>query len=652
MAWKEKLAEIYVEITAPLGKLKSGMAQAHRIVKYGAQKIWRAVKYATAAIVGIGVAATKMAANVVESENLYEISMGRMAKATRKWSDELAKALHLNAFEVRRFTGIFNVMLTSMGFGIGKAAEMSKRLTMLAYDMASFYDIPFEEAFGKIQAGLTGIVRPLKRLGILIHESIIKQYALNNAIGDGTGKLTELEKVEARYGALLQQTSKAQGDWQRTMNRGVNVFRSLWSQIRLTGIAIGSRLLPTVTKIVLAMRSWFEKNRELIAQKIGYWFDTLVTKLKPLVIGIGDLVTVNKTLIGQKLDEYFGKVGSVLETIGSTLKTIVKHWKGIAVAIGAVFGTVIVRGILVPFLKSLKGITKWIAALAANIVIAGKEVVGVFKDVGFAALTLKTKFGYLWITLKGTVAATKVWAAVTFGAITTAIYLVGKLLSAWLKLWRLKREEARLAKPGVDKETKAYKETRERVKKLREERKKVEADARKEIEERRRLEAMSAKEEADRAKDATDTQKERDAADLAEAKRVAIEKLEIERNYYESMEGFEKQLHNVRLKLIKLQAKEIAKTLGISEAAARKGLAARYAEERRAAAPMEVAAERARAGLVGFETAWSQIATGTAQIEREQLKTQKEMAERLRRLVDIAEETETFDWRRAYGFTA
>lgn len=50
----------------------------------------------TLPILGIGIAAIKMVMDIVESEKLFEVTMGNMAGYARKWSEEISKALGLN----------------------------------------------------------------------------------------------------------------------------------------------------------------------------------------------------------------------------------------------------------------------------------------------------------------------------------------------------------------------------------------------------------------------------------------------------------------------------------------------------------------------------------------------------------------------------
>ena len=168
--------------------------------------------------------------------------MGGMAESSRQWSEELSKALGLNAVEVRKSVGTFNVMFNSMDIGASQSQEMAQGLTELAQDMASFYNLDPTEAFQKLSAGITGEAEPLKRLGILIDENTISQYAMKAGISKTGKEMTQQQKVLARYGAIMEQTEKAQGDLARTMDSPTNQLRRMSAQVDAAKIALGTAL--------------------------------------------------------------------------------------------------------------------------------------------------------------------------------------------------------------------------------------------------------------------------------------------------------------------------------------------------------------------------------------------------------------------------
>jgi len=149
-------------------------------------------------------------------------------------------------------------------------------MTKLTYDMASFYNLKTEEAFQKLQSGITGEMEPLKRLGILVNETTTKSWALKNGIIKEGQALTETQKVRARYNVILEQTNKAQGDMERTLGSTTNVFRAIKDQVKLLSIEYGKILLPAGTKVANKMKEFLVENREEIIRFAGKAYSGMV----------------------------------------------------------------------------------------------------------------------------------------------------------------------------------------------------------------------------------------------------------------------------------------------------------------------------------------------------------------------------------------
>jgi len=272
------LEELQIKFSAETGALKSQLSgvqnQLAGLEKSAdkAQSSLGFLKKAGAALGGakigrklinVGKDALMMANDVVESEGLFEVSMGRMAARAREWSDNIGESLGLNPYDLRRNAGMLNVMFDSMGLGEQEAYDMSTSMVQLANDMASFYNMDTEEAFAKLRAGITGEAEPLKQLGVLIDENTIKQYAMANGIGTFTTKgkkqihtMNQQQKVQARYGAIMQQTIKAQGDLARTMDSPTNQLRKLNTQFDNAKIALGQALQPALISVLPVMTNF------------------------------------------------------------------------------------------------------------------------------------------------------------------------------------------------------------------------------------------------------------------------------------------------------------------------------------------------------------------------------------------------------------
>lgn len=199
--------------------------------------------------VPIALAAKQMSAlasAAIETENLYNVSVGSMRAQFDKFVNDTSRGLGINRYDLMQTAGIFDVMLQSMGLTNQQAYQLSTGLTQLKYDMSSFYNIPIEEMGQKLQSALAGEVEPMRQLGITVDENTVKAYAYANGVAQQGSELTNAQKVLARYGVIMEQTSKAQGDLARTADSPANAARrasQMWAQ---AGADLGKVFIPAV----------------------------------------------------------------------------------------------------------------------------------------------------------------------------------------------------------------------------------------------------------------------------------------------------------------------------------------------------------------------------------------------------------------------
>ena len=295
------LGKAVVNIMANLGPLKRGLANAaiatkkmvgsisngaFRVLSSGIRSVIRLAKTATIALLGIGAASVKIAMDAEETENLFVESMGNMTDASRRWVQEYSKSMGLYETDTKKMLSTLNVMLNSMGLSEEEAYKMSRGLTTLSNDMASFYNLKPEEAFLKLQAGITGESEPLKRLGIMIKDTSLKMYQMKDATLKDKKELSELEKVQLRYVAILDQTKKSQGDMKRTLDSTTNVFRTIKAQVQSAAENIGKVFMPMVTDMAQSVRDWLIDNQDTItdwAEEIKYRIEIVATVIRGLI---------------------------------------------------------------------------------------------------------------------------------------------------------------------------------------------------------------------------------------------------------------------------------------------------------------------------------------------------------------------------------
>lgn len=160
----------------------------------------------------------KQSNDYVENLNLFTVSMGKYAESAKAYAETVQEAVGIDPSEWMRNQGIFMQMASGFGVAEEKAALMSQNLTQLGYDISSLYNIDINEAMQKLQSGLAGEIEPLRRLGITLEEATLQQIAYNNGIEMSVQDMTQAQKSQLRYVAIMQQSENAMGDMARTVN--------------------------------------------------------------------------------------------------------------------------------------------------------------------------------------------------------------------------------------------------------------------------------------------------------------------------------------------------------------------------------------------------------------------------------------------------
>ena len=152
--------------------------------------------------------------------------------------------------EWMRNQGVFNTLLTGFGVAADKSALMSKNLTQLGYDLSSFFNISFAESMQKLQSGISGELEPLRRLGYDLSQAKLEAIALSLGIDRSVSSMTQAEKAQLRYYAILTQVTTAQGDMARTLSAPANQLRILQAEATQAARALGNIFIPALNAVL------------------------------------------------------------------------------------------------------------------------------------------------------------------------------------------------------------------------------------------------------------------------------------------------------------------------------------------------------------------------------------------------------------------
>ncbi len=246
---------------------KTSLSFVNLLAKFTAT--FMALKKGVSTIMGF----IKQSSTYTENMNLFTVAMGQYADGAKEYAERVDGLMGIDPGEWARSQGVFMTLATGFGVAGERASVMSQQLTQLGYDISSFYNISVEDAMTKLQSGLSGELEPLRRLGYDLSQAKLEATALSLGIDKSVSSMTQAEKAQLRYHAILNQVTTSHGDMARTIASPANQLRILKAQVEQAGRAIGNVFIPVLTKILPYLSAFFQTIKsiaDLIASLVGY----------------------------------------------------------------------------------------------------------------------------------------------------------------------------------------------------------------------------------------------------------------------------------------------------------------------------------------------------------------------------------------------
>ena len=418
--------------------------------------------------------AVEKSMDYVENMNLFSVAMGEYADGAYEYAEKVSDAMGIDTSEWIRAQGVFMTLSTGFGVASDRADIMSRNLTQLGYDLSSFYNIDVEDAMLKLQSGLSGELEPLRRLGYDLSQAKLEATALALGIDKSVSSMTQAEKAQLRYYAIMTQVTETHGDMARTLEAPANQMRVFKAQVNMAAREIGNIFIPalnailpyaiSVAKVIRILASEIASLFGYTAPEVDYSgveaMSTAATdtgdalddatdsakKLKSYMLGFDELNVINPNteaastdtsdIFGFELPEY-DFLGGLVDTKVSNIVKDMKEWLGITEDIeswsdllSTNFGNILVSVGLIGV-----GLAAWkISTIATAIAKMRKDTakmkaltsgLGVFfKAMGIAAVSLAAIAGASWLVDNTESTVTKIGAI-----ISGASLVVGSILA-------------------------------------------------------------------------------------------------------------------------------------------------------------------------------------------------------------------------------
>jgi hypothetical protein len=302
------LERLFVAIAADTTEFEEGLDKIEREAAESARKIGqnlqrigqglegvgrRLTTFVTLPLVGIGAAAVMAASDVEEMQSKFSVVFGDLSAQVEEWADAHGEAVNRSTYDLQAYLSMFQDTFVPMGFARDQAADLSRILTELTVDLASFNNTAEEETATLLTSAIVGNHEAVRRFGVSITEATLNQELFNMGIAGGTQAASEQEKMLARLQIILRSTTDAQGDAARTVDSFANQWRGMMSDLREASVELGQHLMPIALELTETISSLAEGFSSLSPelQSTIVQVGLVVAAVGPLLIVLGTLVS-------------------------------------------------------------------------------------------------------------------------------------------------------------------------------------------------------------------------------------------------------------------------------------------------------------------------------------------------------------------------
>jgi len=285
---------------------KRGVKQANKSIgglRNGVLGLGAAIggAFAIRGIVNFTKSTVTSASDLQESLNAVQVAFGDTGDAVAKLGEDAADRLGVAQSAFNGAAVRFSAFAERVVGEGGDVAGFIDDVTVRATDFASVFNIEVAEALQVFQSGLAGEAEPLKRFGINLLQSEVQAFALREGIIGVGESMTEAEKVQARYGLLMEETDKTAGDFENTSDSLANAQRRLNANFEDIRAEIGNALIPAfegftayiLENVVPVLTEFFEDDFPQMLDDLESRFDAFQPAIERMEDSIREAFSID-----------------------------------------------------------------------------------------------------------------------------------------------------------------------------------------------------------------------------------------------------------------------------------------------------------------------------------------------------------------------
>lgn len=219
--------------------------------------------------------AIDISSSLTEVENVVRQTFGQYESLINNFAKTSIEKFGMSELSAKQFASRFQAMGTALDIPQGKMAKMSIRLTELAGDMASFYDVSQEDIAKSLQSVFSGTTAPMRRYGIDLTQATLKEWALKQGLDANVSSMTQAEKAMLRYQYVLAHTTNITEDFKRTQDSWHNQITMLRENFKALGAVVGGGLINAFKPFIKVLNAVLQKVisfAEMVTNALGSIF--------------------------------------------------------------------------------------------------------------------------------------------------------------------------------------------------------------------------------------------------------------------------------------------------------------------------------------------------------------------------------------------
>lgn len=219
--------------------------------------------------------AIDISSSLTEVENVVRQTFGQYESLINNFAKTSIEKFGMSELSAKQFASRFQAMGTALDIPQGQMAKMSIRLTELAGDMASFYDVSQEDIAKSLQSVFSGTTAPMRRYGIDLTQATLKEWALKQGLDANISSMTQAQKAMLRYQYVLAHTTNITEDFKRTQDSWHNQITMLKENFKALGAVVGGGLINAFKPFIKVLNAVLQKVisfAEMVTNALGSIF--------------------------------------------------------------------------------------------------------------------------------------------------------------------------------------------------------------------------------------------------------------------------------------------------------------------------------------------------------------------------------------------